>query len=157
MAAKTPKIKHRGAELDARGIAALIGEATGWRPEIGDEVEGQMLGIRVGTSSFGGTYPILFVIDKESDEPVSLHAFHEVLRNEIVKQRPKPGETVYVKFLGEKPEWEGPKGYNAPMLYAFAVLSRDTSEDVYAQLGMTPDADASEEKPSQFADAPPFE
>jgi len=147
-------VKHRGKKLQPSGIAALMSEAPGWRPEKGDEIEGTVLGVKMTTSTFG-TYPIVFVIGSD-DEPVALHCFHTVLQNEMVTQRPERGDAIYVKYLGPKDDYSGPKGYSAPELYA--VLVTKPGADARSVWDTVPAQRPSNEPtgPNQFTDEPPF-
>jgi hypothetical protein len=151
-------IKHRGQRLQPSAIAVLMAEAAGWRPEKDDELEGVVLGVKIGTSTFG-EYPIVFVLpDGDDSDPVAIHGFHEVLMNEIIGQRPEQGDRFFCKFLGPKEGWEGPKGYDPPMIYATLVTKPDSSQrSVYDGFRRRGEADkGGSASAEQFADKPPF-
>jgi hypothetical protein len=146
-------IIHNGEKLLPSGIAMLMAEATGWRPEQGSEVEGTVLGVKIGSSSFG-TYPIVFVLPDDED-PIALHCFHTVLENEMRSQRPERGDRLYVKYLGPKDDWKGPKGFSAPELYAVLVTKPGAeARSAWDQLpSQTPAPDTAS---GQFNDEPNF-
>ena len=146
-------IKHHGKKLQPAGIAALMSEASGWRPEEGDEVEGVVLGVKMATSDFG-TYPIVFVLGND-DEPVALHCFHTALQNEMTTQRPERGDDVYVKYLGPKSDYDSSKGYKAPELYSVLVTKLDDARSVWDTVP-APRSSSEPERPNQFADEAPF-
>lgn len=153
-------IKHRGQVLQPSAIAVLMAEATGWRPEKGDELEGVVLGVKIGTSTFGD-YPIVFILpDGDDSDPIAVHGFHEVLSNELRGQRPEQGDRLFVKFLGPKEDWEGPKGYDPPMIYATHVTKpKDDKRSVWDGLsGRRTDGTAATGSASEgkFTDEPPF-
>jgi hypothetical protein len=119
-------VKRHGAVLKPSEIALLMAEASGWRPEKGDQLEGAVLGVKIGTSTFGD-YPIVFVLNDTDDEPVAIHAFHTTLSNELRGQRPEMGDKLFVAYLGPKENYEGPKGYDPPEIYA-AVVTKPTAD-----------------------------
>lgn len=69
----------------------------GWRPEAGEEVTGIITDLNMGDSEFG-KYPILTL--KTEDKEVAIHAFHKILRSELIRIRPKVGHEVTVKYFG---------------------------------------------------------
>lgn len=142
------------------GIANLMAEAPGWRPEVGDEIEGQVLGVKINWSGGFDPYPIVFVVSDDG-EPVALHAFHTTFKNELESQRPERGDRIYVKFFGEKQNWEGPKGYDPPRIYAVLVSkpgadARSIWDTISAQKAPDGSQKAPDTSPSQFTDKPPF-
>lgn len=147
-------VKRHRTKLKPSEIALLMAEAEGWRPEKGDEIDGIVLGVKIGTSSFG-SYPIVFVLADE--EPIAVHAFHTTLDNELRTQRPERGDAFYVKYLGPKADWEGPKGYKPPEIYAVLVTKPGAQLrsvwDAMPTEDLTP---ASKASSGQFNDEPPF-
>ena len=75
--------------------------AAAWRPdqEDADILIGKIVSIDVGTSDFD-PYPLL-VIEQDDGEEKAVHAFHTVLKNELLKQKPQIGERIGIKYLGE--------------------------------------------------------
>lgn len=118
-------------------VAALMSDAEGWKPEIGDEVEGVVVGMKIGNSDFKAKagrdprYPILFVLTAELD-CIAVHCFQAILENEVRTQRPMPGEEIFIKFIG--PAENAKKGQNPAMRYAIYVKRDMGSSDPYAAL-----------------------
>lgn len=83
--------------------------APAWRPDQEDEdiLIGQVVSIEMGTSEYG-PYPLLVVRQEDGTEK-AVHAFHTVLRNELVKHRPNVGEKIGIKYLGKQKAAEGSK------------------------------------------------
>ena len=71
--------------------------APAWRPdqEDADILIGQVISIEMGSSEYG-SYPLLVVRQEDGTEK-AVHAFHTVLRNELMKARPNVGETIGIK------------------------------------------------------------
>lgn len=150
-------LKRHGAKLKPSEIALLMAEAEGWKPEAGDEIDGTVLGVKIGTSTFG-SYPIVFVLGAD-EEPVAVHCFHEVLGNEMRTQRPERGDSVYIKYLGPKEGWEGPKGYDPPQMYAVLVTKPGAvARSVWDSMPTESRGDNRKGKKSsgEFDDDPPF-
>jgi hypothetical protein len=70
------------------------------RPESGDKLIGKVveIGERLGYND--EPYPII-TVQPEHGEPLAVHAFHTVLRNELARQRPQIGEMVGIKYEGQ--------------------------------------------------------
>ena len=83
------------------------GLPSAWRPDQDDPdtLIGEVVDIEVGTSDYG-RYPIL-VVRKDDGEEKSVHGFHSVLQNELVKHKPQVGERVGIKYLGDVPTKPG--------------------------------------------------
>lgn len=82
--------------IDAR----LDTNAQGWRPEVGEKLVGIILEVSEGESEYG-RYPLL-IVDSTGDY-IAVHAFHTVLKNELSRLRPQPGDTIGIKYLGKPP------------------------------------------------------
>ena len=84
-----------------------------WRPdkEDPDLLVGTVIEITAGQSEYtvSGKYPILVVLDEETGEEKAVHGFHSVLQNELLRQKPQPGERVGIKYLGEQATKPGSK------------------------------------------------
>jgi hypothetical protein len=144
-----PAIKRQGKTLKSSEIALLIQEAEGWKPEKGDEIQGTVLGAKLSSGGDFGPYPILFVL--QDDEPVAVHAFHTVLRNELVSQRPQSGEIIYIRYLGPDTKYDGPR--NAPEMYAvFVERPGEQSTAIWDALSSSEPT----RNPANFEDQPPF-
>jgi hypothetical protein len=84
--------------------------APAWRPtQPGDEVAGVVTAIRPSVHTSFGPVPVVELDRLDTREPVAVWAVHTVLRNELARQRPVPGETVLVRYLGTvTPDGGGP-------------------------------------------------
>jgi hypothetical protein len=79
--------------------------APGWRPAAGEKVVGTVVALDEREGAYG-SYPIVTLNTAEGE--VALHAFHEVLANELARVSPKLGDEIGVKYLGQHAE----KGYH---------------------------------------------
>lgn len=81
---------------------------TPWKPEPGDIVTGRVVDIEMFDGKFG-TYPLLMLETDDGDE-IAVHAFHTVLKSELARKRPQPGDLIGIKFQGD-PEGRGYQAY----------------------------------------------
>jgi len=72
-----------------------------WKPSPGDIVEGRLLDVELYEGKFG-SYPLMN-IETETGDVVGVHCFHTVLRSEMGRKRPAPGDQVAIKFVGTEP------------------------------------------------------
>jgi hypothetical protein len=73
-----------------------------WRPD-GDDPDvlvGKIVSVELGQTEYG-PYPLVIVEDEASGEELAVHGFHTVLKNELIRQRPKAGERIGIKYLGD--------------------------------------------------------
>jgi hypothetical protein len=91
--------------------------ATGWRPKAGDRIEGRITSIDVRHGEYE-PYPIITIVD-EGGEPVAVHAFHDVLRNELAKLQPEVGDRLVVVYRGQK------EGRSGSRYHSYAVETPD--------------------------------
>lgn len=117
------------------------GNARAWRPDQDDPdlLVGEVVDIDSGSSDYQGVYPIL-TVRKEDGEEVAVHAFHTVLKNELVRQRPKAGERIGIKFLGEQPTKPG-SPYKSFIGYRVKV-DRVGGDYDWSQVGAEPEPEA---------------
>lgn len=107
-------------------VALYTASAEGWRPQVGDEIRGRVLAVKRGTSvidNVARTYPIVFVLRDGAtidDTAVAIHAFHSVLMNEFMSQRPEFGDRLFVRSLGDMGR-VAPKGQDPAQIYAVHV------------------------------------
>lgn len=87
------------------------GYAPAWNPNRGAKLIGRVLAIEHFTGGAYGTYPIL-TVQPFAGEPVSVHAFHQVLAGQLARARPQIGELVGIKYEG-KVERDGAADYHA--------------------------------------------
>ena len=76
--------------------------AEAWKPAPGQSIVGVVVDVTEREGAYG-RYPIVTLRTEAGDER-ALHAFHEVLADELAKLAPKPGDEIGVKFLGKHPE-----------------------------------------------------
>lgn len=124
-----------------------INNAPGWMPVDGETVIGQVVSVDRMRSSYGGQeyYPIITIRvegnanAKVNGEPgtvtrgdlLAIHGFHYVLRSELATLRPKVGERLGVKYVGQQPSKDGKRTVT---IYVVKVDGREA--DVWA--GMAP-------------------
>lgn len=86
------------------------GYAESWRPEPGDMLIGEVMSITSRTTEYGA-YRIL-EIKRDDGTRLAVHAFHQVLEQELAKIKPQIGHRIGIKFLG-KPEGKNYVSYKA--------------------------------------------
>lgn len=74
-------------------------EVTAWRPEPGDKIYGKVVDISENQGEYE-PYPLL-EIETADGAMVAVHAFHTVLKSELAKKRPSPGDSIGIKYLGK--------------------------------------------------------
>jgi hypothetical protein len=80
--------------------------ASAWRPEPGEKLVGTVTELTERDGTYG-VYPIVTVRQSNGEE-LAIHAFHDVLQNELARIAPKHGDEIGVKYSGKDPE----KGYH---------------------------------------------
>lgn len=76
--------------------------ARGWRPDEGDVLIGNVVSLtwrEARPDAEVERYPIL-TVRKDDGEEVAVHAFHKVLRNELLDARPAVGARIAIKYEG---------------------------------------------------------
>jgi hypothetical protein len=76
-------------------------DAEAWKPEPGDKLVGVVTNIEIVDSKFGGKYPIIEVESK--DGRFAFHAYHTVAKSQLRRAKPRVGEPIAIKFLGQHP------------------------------------------------------
>lgn len=89
-----------------------------WRPSVGDILVGEVMRWSSGYTDYG-EYPICIVRADATGEEVGVWLLHTVLRDEMAKKKPRPGEKIGIKRLPD-----ASKGYKR---YAVRV-DRDEPE-----------------------------
>lgn len=84
--------------------------AQGWRPNAGTTLKGEVIGLRMGSSEYGD-YPIVVykVLDMfrrdgskvDHADTVSLHVFHQVLRERMMELKTDIGSQHFISYLGQ--------------------------------------------------------
>lgn len=115
------------------------GYAEGWKPSPGDEVAGRVIDI-AATDGGWGPYPVVTLAGEDGVE-VAVHAFHDVLKSELARRRPKVGDELSIKYLGQ------PNGKN---YHAYRVRGGQEGEFDWSTFGGQP----SPQSPSSSAEPP---
>ena len=79
--------------------------AAAWQPDPGDKLVGTVVDISERDGAFG-RYPIVTLSTEDGE--LAIHAFHDVLANELARIAPKVGDELGVKYAGKHPD----KGYH---------------------------------------------
>ena len=79
--------------------------STSWRPAPGETITGRLERVSQHNAGYG-VYPVLEIATES--ETVTVHAFHDVLKAELVQHAPKIGDTLTIRYDGKHPE----KGYH---------------------------------------------
>jgi hypothetical protein len=72
-----------------------------WKPNTGDTISGRIDDISEHDAGFG-RYPILELVTDTS--VVSVHCYHDVLKNELARLAPTIGDSVTITYQGKHPE-----------------------------------------------------
>jgi hypothetical protein len=134
---KVVPAKERYEKMQSAEIALAMADAEGWLPKEGDEIQGVVIGIRMGHSTYkenadkNPAYPIIFILPENSAKVVAVHCFHAVLENEVKSARPLPGEHMFIKHIGKG---KAKQGNNPPERYAVHVERDNATSDPYAAM-----------------------
>jgi hypothetical protein len=79
----------------------------GWRPTEGDVIIGKVEEVTKGWSDYTSSYYPILVIRPDEGDPISVHAFHAVLKNRLVELRPDVGERIGIKYVGKQKSKDG--------------------------------------------------
>lgn len=112
----------------------------GWRPKPGDKLVGVVTGIDVRDGDYG-RYPVVTV--ETEDGEIAVHAFHTVLKRELARQRPRPGERIGIAYHGRD---EG-KGYERYRLAVDREAEPDAGPD-WDEIGEQAERELSGDDPS---------
>lgn len=74
--------------------------APAWRPEPGGILIGTVTDVDEAPGTDWGPYPVV-TIETADGEEFAVHAFHTVLRNEILKLAPVEGDGLGIKYKGK--------------------------------------------------------
>lgn len=80
-----------------------------WKPAAGETLIGELSEVRWLSGYDGRAYPMLVVVRERDGQPVGVHAFHHVLRDELRAQRPRIGERLGIRYLGRTDRYEAYK------------------------------------------------
>jgi len=86
-------------------VSTQASTSTSWKPETGDTVTGVIEDISEHDAGYG-KYPILELVTGTGT--VAVHAFHDVLKNELARLAPNIGDSITLTYKGKHAE----KGYH---------------------------------------------
>jgi hypothetical protein len=72
-----------------------------WRPKEGEKVVGTVLEISERASEYADEPYVVIVVLTDEGREYAVHAFHTVLRNEVARLGPKPGDRLGLKYFGK--------------------------------------------------------
>jgi hypothetical protein len=98
------------------------GYAAAWRPDPGDKIAGKVVAIVMGPDMGYGPYPIVTLDTSEGEQ--AIHAFHQILRTELAKRRPKVGDPLEVTYQGKR----SPKSGNGNAFHMYRVVGGQEPE-----------------------------
>lgn len=82
---------------------AAIHNATAWLPKANDELHGELVGVRVGSTTEYQDYPVLvFKTPDLNDGYTAFHCFHGVARERLSEIKPKKGDVLHILYGGTK-------------------------------------------------------
>jgi hypothetical protein len=73
--------------------------APAWRPAAGDTLVGTVVALGERQGEFE-PYPII-TVETDGGQQFAFHAFHTVAKSELAAQKPRIGERVGVKYIGQ--------------------------------------------------------
>lgn len=115
--------------LTEQDFAAISATAQGWRPQVGSELSGRVVGASIGSGVIGDPYPIVFVLPDDatnSIDAVAVHCFHTVLKNKMMELKPDVGDRIYIRYMGDLGREAKTKGMSAPHIYAVMAGEKQT-------------------------------
>lgn len=74
-------------------------QAESWKPEPGDAIIGEVVGISTRDAGWG-PYRLL-TIKRDDGTSIAVHAFHDVLKQELAAIKPQIGHRIGIKYLGK--------------------------------------------------------
>ena len=79
----------------------LEADIEAWRPETGDVVIGHIVMLKTaGEGTAFGSYPLITIQADNDGSLVNVHAFHTVLRNELMRAEIGVGDRIGIKYMG---------------------------------------------------------
>lgn len=120
----TSKTNQNITELEAFFARQELMTAPAWRPEPGETVIGEVVGLRMGADAGYGAYPVIVV--RTETGTVSIHAFHTLLRDGLREIGVKLGMRLAVTYKGvlEKNKQTDPENPDSYHMYFVADLEK---------------------------------
>jgi hypothetical protein len=124
-----------------------------WRPDQGGEdnpnpLIGTFVEMTTATTAYGPTWVMTVRLEDGSERAVWL--MHTVLRNELARARPKPGETLGIKYNG-KVAVEGGQGYVSYRVKVDRPLGEAFD---WSKIGADPEIEELPDAPSSEVESP---
>ena len=127
-----------------------------WRPDQKDSgdpnpIIGEFVEMQTANTDYGATYVMVLRLEDGSEKAVWL--LHTVLKNELARVKPKPGETVGIKYLGKQKTAEGSK-FDSYIGYRVKVDRPQGEAFDWAKLGAEPETEEFQTEPPETASEP---
>lgn len=97
-------------------------ESEGWRPEPGDEIAGEIVGLSETKGDYEA-YPVVTI--RTEDGVFDVHCFHTVLKGQIAEKQPRIGDLIGIKYFGKKEPKRGGSSYEH---YRTELVRKTSSE-----------------------------
>lgn len=100
-------------EANGRDLLAALDKHTGsthpesWKPEVGEEIVGELIEYREGKARHGAAQ-IAVIREDGTDTPRAVWLFHTVMLAEFKRLKPKPGERLAIRRLEDGQKGEHP-------------------------------------------------
>lgn len=108
-----------------------------WRPKPDEKIVGTVLEVEMFDRGEYQPYPILTLDTGQGN--VAVHCFHTVLKNELAKKAPQPGDRLGIKYLGKSD-----KGYES---YRVVMETSREAPVNWSKIGESAEAELSEADP----------
>lgn len=124
------------------GQSVEVGEAPGWKPEVGDVLIGTVSDLSTGWSDYKNAYYPIVTIDPELDNcipnpprsdaepgsPIAVHGFQFVLEDKFTALRPAQGERIAIKMGPQIPTKDGKRSVQT------YTVKMDRAEDIWSKV-----------------------
>ena len=105
------------------------GDAVGWKPEEGDLLIGEVVGLSRGWSDYKDAfYPIVTIKPNDGSDPVAVHGFQFVLEDRFTALKPMVGEEIGIKVGPKVPTKDGKRSVQT------YTVKMNRSEDIWSDL-----------------------
>lgn len=92
------EISHMTDDSQVQSAESDFPEA--WKPNVGDSITGTLAGVDMIDPGGNGPYPCVTLETPSGMRNV--HAFHSVLRRELARRAPKPGDEITITYQGQR-------------------------------------------------------
>jgi hypothetical protein len=123
------------AELEAYFARMEMATAPAWRPESGDTIVGEIVGLKMGDGGEYGPYPIVVlktIGGTGGPMHFAVHAFHTLLREALKELKVEMGSRIVITYLGtmEKNVQKDPEKPQSYHMYYVEDFDKAQSADV---------------------------